>query len=206
MGATGEAGRIKFNPRDSRPRDTPAEDGEYTLSLGKVGERGIKGYKVRAGGQGKKDAFPYRTLFLDILGTESETRAGECKQLMMILSTNPKAYFTIWDFAKAVGYPDDVDLPTPEHALDTPKVREYMDVVDSIVFWAHENDRILRVELSTEEYKGEPVNRVKKYLPPPDSEDGSSDASAGEEEPEAEEVEEKPKPAPAKGKGKGKKW
>jgi hypothetical protein len=184
--ATGTAQRVKFNPREERPKTRPAEAGDYTLSIDDPGKPGFHGWSKPT--DPKK--FPSRKMSLAIEGTEDELDPSKPKKMNHWLSASPKATSMIWDFARAFGYPEEVDLPVLASPKD-PNVREAMTEIDKIVNWAKENERTARAELNqTKGNNGGVFNNVANWYP------AEEFAEDGEGEDEENGGEENPEPAP----------
>jgi hypothetical protein len=158
---TGTVERVKFNPREERPKTRLVEDGDYTLSIGDAGKPGLHGWSKPT--DPKK--YPSRKMSLTIEGTEDELDPSKPKKMNYWLSASPKATSMIWDFARAFGYPEEVSLPVLKSPRD-PAVREALGEIDKIFTWAVENERTAKAELNqTKGATGGVFNNIAQWHP-----------------------------------------
>jgi hypothetical protein len=198
--ATGTVQYVSFNPKDERPKTRPAEAGDYTLSIDDAGKPGLHGWSKPT--DPKK--YPSRKMSLAIEGTEDELDPAKPKKMNHWLSASPQATPMIWDFARAFGYAEEVNIPVLKSPRD-PNVRLALVEIDKIVTWVTENNRTARAELNQVKGNGGGVfNNVANWYPAEEfagesgEGEGEGDESQDTEE-ETPEVEEPPaKPAPAK--------
>jgi hypothetical protein len=176
--AKGEAQKFQeYEPGMTRTEEL-AEDGNYKAVLASKGKPGLKGWR-----KSDPKKFPYRMLNFRLLGTEGQD--GSELRVRYILTSSPKAFGLVQDLAIAAGFPEKLRLPVPKKSTD-PEVAERCEALDQLVDYMEENEVVVNVFITTEEYKGRDTNRVR--MDPPD------DAAAEGEAEETEELEEEEEP------------
>src|SRR5260370_19353138 len=108
--------RLTYVPGQPRVIDAGIEEEDYEVTIANIGKPGPQGWKQKSPGK-----FPYRMVTANVLGTEDNIRGGE-KQVMFVVSLQPRALQSILEIAEAGGYPEQIDLPYPKRPGD-PAVR-----------------------------------------------------------------------------------
>jgi hypothetical protein len=127
-----------------------------------------------------------------LLGTEDEV-SGKEKTVVEFFSASPGAFFKVADYAAAIEYPVEMNLPTPESPKDTAAVKECCSAIDALLEWAKENAAVVKAHVTIEEYKGKDNNRISEWLTPdaasaeaePADEDDATEDEADDDEEEA---------------------
>lgn len=187
MAKTGQMDRQTYEPGVKRPEQKPIEEGRYRLVLQKPGKKG-RDWR-------KKDpkSFPYKRLLFKAIDREGNTvqdeATGQDAMVSSILSSSPKAFFTVYDLAYAAGYPEKFSLPEVVKS-DDPKVEERCKMLDQIVDFIEENEIALNAFVTEGEHNGRPQNDIRWEAPDDETAEAESEDEEAEESEEKEETEE----------------
>lgn len=165
-GATGEARNdtLGYNPGQPLEDSTVLESGRYKLKLSDMGKKGLKGWKISKPGN-----YPNRMITL------TTERDGEEIKLREFITGNPEAFYRIHSLLEASQYPESFEIRKPKSPKDTKAVKAYIAKVDELLAWLMENDVELWAQVEPEDYQGRAQNRVKRYLPADEAEEGDED-------------------------------